>query len=428
MDKNISFNIIHSQWIDLMYFDEEQIFIIRESNNNEKGKILLKDNILIIYWENWPKEYFFKIDSDSQPEINYYELCPKFIYEFNFLIDIVYLITNSWNETCIIDIKNKKIYKKESLEIGLLKTNNIEECENNNFNFLNIFWIDYGVDEIFILFNNKYYNYYFFLNTYEIVSINIKNNDKIIFLDKKTNIFYHNNNLLNNGIYYKYKNCLSLDNILYFTPNKENNNLKFYFKFNLGEKILLFNNFGKYFMKKLDCDSMFNNENQEQSFFRDQNNNYTLINNYNFSSSIINDKLEIFENILIDNNNSENKIFKSLFFYIDDNSILNLLIDKETNLFNNDNNNNFFSESIIIDENQITILKINKTFYKYDKSNNNYYENISTFLKNKESKLEKNRDLTIFYSDFSSSNNNINIFLNYVEYINDNNYFILDSI
>ena len=413
MDKNINLQIIHTHWNDKMLIIND-IYLFRDSNNEEKGKFLLKDNLLIIYWEKWEKEYFFKLDNI------FYLLCPKFIHDYALsYFDITYLITETWNETCIIDIQNKKIYKKETLEDGLIE--NYIDCIDNKINNINnnlikIFWTQYQTYELFIFFNNKYYNYTYFLSNYEIINIYPKNNT--IFLDKKTAVFYKNNNFLDNGIYNKYKNCLALDEKLYMTICESSSN-KIYFNCFLYDKTIIFSNDNKFFIRYLNNNNMYDDNDINKSSFKDQNNNYILIDNYKFKSSIIHDKLEYYESL--DNNQEINDILKTIYIYLNQENdyVKTLFLDNQNNLY--DSENNFFEKYSISISNQI-----NQNFYLYDNSNNKYYENLDVFFKN----INKQSNL------FVNNNENISYLVNFIDYLkyiektNENNKssYILDNI
>ena len=61
-------NIYHNDWNDKVILNDEYI-ISRTSGNKDTGKYILNDNILLIDWDKWDKEYFL-----SENNTDYYRI------------------------------------------------------------------------------------------------------------------------------------------------------------------------------------------------------------------------------------------------------------------------------------------------------------------------------------------------------------------
>ena len=229
----------HQDWSDYCKLDDINIY--RKYNNEDKGKYKLDNNKLIIEWEKWNKELFYKIN-----DIFYYDEYIKFLnydnesYIFNLYNNILYnylisqnliiengkfkindykLIVDSpslildtyfkYVDNNIIPIKYIKkdfILVKNQEEINL-SIDFINDCTTNisNFKFisyksdiLKIFLIDISKYEEYILINDKYY---------------LKEDKKFILIDEYREKNIYNINFIEkyfyneiNKVYYLYNN------------------------------------------------------------------------------------------------------------------------------------------------------------------------------------------------------------------------------
>ena len=61
---NIKFKIIHKDWSDLITVDENTKIIKRIGDKQDGGSYKLHDMILMIYWDAWPADIFYKKNDD----------------------------------------------------------------------------------------------------------------------------------------------------------------------------------------------------------------------------------------------------------------------------------------------------------------------------------------------------------------------------
>ena len=114
--------IYHKDWNDIIILDYYKNTLYRKSNNNETGKYILNENILLIKWEKWNNEYFYKKNN------NYYFIDNNKVLENN----ISYIYLNNYDtlskyefKQYIIDNNLNKIYSKENLDfIGYIQNFN----------------------------------------------------------------------------------------------------------------------------------------------------------------------------------------------------------------------------------------------------------------------------------------------------------------
>ena len=61
-------SIYHVDWNDKIILNDE-CTVMRTSDNKDTGKYIINDNILLIDWDKWDKEYFL-----SENNIDYYQI------------------------------------------------------------------------------------------------------------------------------------------------------------------------------------------------------------------------------------------------------------------------------------------------------------------------------------------------------------------
>jgi len=238
---SIDILIIHSDWTDICIIENNKIY--RKSIENESGKYLLESNKLIIYWEKWNENVFYKCEKD------YYD--PLYF---------IYVVIN--NVTYILNTFNNKIYDN-SINIGYyikydttihITINNISKVYFYILQSNNITLFDDMYKEIII---HKYFD--------EIYKINLL-----------TNELFHNNNkvdyfnfeeykLYNNKYYFSEYLCLQ-DKEIYLIDNIHNE--KYYHNY---------------------IDSYFYNNNQKIRFLQDDKIYYVIHKNGLFKYYYINE-------------------------------------------------------------------------------------------------------------------------------------------
>ena len=115
------FKIINTDWIDNVIIDFKNMNLIRESINTEKARIQIRDNILIVMWDKWEKEYYAEFND------SFYNLKQ------------IHFKTLDWEDICYIDYVNNIIYRPNENKKALLNnisTNYYEIIWTNNNNSL----------------------------------------------------------------------------------------------------------------------------------------------------------------------------------------------------------------------------------------------------------------------------------------------------
>jgi mannosyltransferase OCH1-like enzyme len=279
-----SLKIYHKDWNDNLFIQNNN-YIYRESNNDEKGLYFIIDKLLLINWEKWKPEIFIKdgiicdegtnnsiIKSGFRKSIfklleqqstfcksseSAYEqalMVPaknNNYYLFDTLnINTIYLIHSDWHDNIILDIELKKLYRKNDIKINgsftfkknklYIKWESLGIVTDENINGVFRKVPDEKPAENFIYFDFKYYEEKLFLKDYEIIKIyESKLNSKDYLLSKNcSEVFedYLSSNKI--GKYIKYKNKLSIffnvdikykifykyeSNIYYSYQNNKNN-------------------------------------------------------------------------------------------------------------------------------------------------------------------------------------------------------------
>ena len=129
--------LIHNEWIDQAIINLYNNTLIRIQSNNQFGKFLFNDDKLIIMWNYWGKENYYKYDEYTYIQENY---APLEAINVNIKIPIHIFI-----HVCMIDewenillellnkIKNSGLYDIiDNIHIGILGDSN--NLKNNIFN------------------------------------------------------------------------------------------------------------------------------------------------------------------------------------------------------------------------------------------------------------------------------------------------------
>jgi mannosyltransferase OCH1-like enzyme len=334
---------------DNLYILNNNIYNI---NKNIIGNIEnLKDIFYKITWYDSiiNEEYYFSFDC-----VNYYKDEDKYTLlsvdikneEKQTLLNKIQYINvknNTWNEICILNYKDFKIYRK----------NNYSDCgtfyfENNN---IIVNWEQHGNEKFYlsnsekIYYSNSYFEKYF----------------KKIFIIDENNYFYYN--LKDNYLYSE-----DLKNILYNVKNNNENLV-------LSNKILYFIENNKYTYDR----KLYSYGNFELKLL---NNDFKIINNNNNNN---NNNLNYLEEYTL------NKNYESYINY-KKNSITNHFRENDKIIFMFIDNNNFDDNNFLDILNKIDYLQIHYNYkiiifdnifnkYKYNKCYNIiYYFNIDKTL------------------------------------------------
>jgi len=339
--------IYHKDWIDDIILNEninpDLNRLERISDNRDIGKYILNNNLLIIQWDRWGSEYFFKKYNNTLL-LEYYQITDDYIFDLHEYIAHISIIENDNNiNSFIIDINNKSIYYKNNLNYLC----NLDKLIDNKY---------------YIYFNYKYYESNYFYKIYSI--INIYGIEHVIC--NNSDVFYLNNNKYISGNYIKYKNKIKLkinnEEIIYI--NYINNNYKLFIINNstiykVNDEILM-NNIILFINHNRDIFDIISIINYYDYF----NINYFIIDNIdNLTNNIILDDIDI-----IYYNN-----FEDLSIFIQKNS--NEKIFLQTNnitLFDDFTNKNL--------QNKFYITEYNKLFniieYNEDKIKEDYLKNL----------------------------------------------------
>jgi hypothetical protein len=96
MDK---FEVYHNNWYDIIQIFKKENMILRLSENKDTGKYIINDNILLIIWNKWGKEYFYNKNNI------YYQISDEDKYNLNIDISNIQTITQFERKNLFIDNK-----------------------------------------------------------------------------------------------------------------------------------------------------------------------------------------------------------------------------------------------------------------------------------------------------------------------------------
>ena len=333
----------------------------------------------IFYYLRNKNEYYYSFDN-----INF----NKEIGISSDYFKYINLISEEWNDICILSLFNNKIYRKNNyLENGLFSYSN-----NNS---INVIWEKYGNEEFILLGENNYYsNKYiekfikkiyidFVLYNYDTFSFIIYNNDfsQIYHSNIKNDIGENLFTIINNFTKYFYY-LSSWNNIMIYTSDRK----MFYNYINTNiitdKMLLIFKDCIYYNFNKYNWNYQIYNKNNDFLNEIILNNYLKLVYKKDKDGYKIYDEYE-FNDFELINNNSNN-----LFIIIHNNSIYDIIdkIDYLSSKYNiiifdhiiNKKNNNinyykFIYYSNLDDKFNEIFLNINQKILIYVYSNNNYY-------------------------------------------------------
>jgi len=213
---SIEILIIHSDWTDICFIDNDKIY--RKSIENEVGKYLLESDKLVIYWEKWNENVFYKCDKDYYDPI--YLIC-IFINNIKYILNTfnnkiyensihigyyikydttIHIVINNILKIYFYTLKSNNITLYDDMYKEIIIHKYFDEIYKINVLTNEIFYdnkkMDYLNFEEYSLYNNKYYfKEYLHLHNKEIYLIDNILNEKYYhnYID---NYFYNNNKKL----------------------------------------------------------------------------------------------------------------------------------------------------------------------------------------------------------------------------------------
>ena len=200
--------IYHNSWVDDT-FKKDGNYIY---NDSEKYGIceFIFDFLIKINWENNEEnhsEYFFTNDWET-----YYQETEKFIKKNHELYEYISIDNSYWNDICLLNKTNKKIYKKSNY----YQNGDYTFEETSNKNILTIKWDRFGEESfIFHKYHKKYYSFDYFYKLYEKIYIIDLENDYYLCNETKE--------LFDICLYHKikYKDIYLIENNIYtFKPTQ----------------------------------------------------------------------------------------------------------------------------------------------------------------------------------------------------------------
>lgn len=349
------YEIYHTDWKDYIQFIMNKNILFRLSNVKEIGNFINNDNFLMINWDNWGVEYFYKKDGI------YYQITLNDKFYLNLYYSELVLIKKDCVSNYFIDNNLKKTYEKETLTFyGFFTFNEYKLIIDK---------------EIFVFFNFKFYEISYFLKSYNVINV-IEYNGNIInyLLNDKDKICYENYNIFKKYNYIIYNKYLKI-NI--------NNNEIIYKKEKGNNYRIIKNNIEDLLLNNHTLQTILNicSEKNIEIFINDKTNfknilkHIEYLNNFNI------------KNFVIDNikNKKNNLIYFDInFIYYDDNEILENLISKEKIKIKLQNSNNL---DYLINIDMIDSSYIKNIWYELNNNNLEQYSNILQDSENK--RIEK---------------------------------------
>ncbi len=193
--------IYHNSWVDDT-FKKDGNYIYNNSGKYGTCEFIF-DFLIKINWENNENnsEYFFTNDWEI-----YYQETEKFIKKNNDLYEYISINNSYWNDICLLNKTNKKIYKKSNY----YQFGDYTFEETSNKNILTIKWNGLGEESfIFHTYYKKYYSFNYFYKLYE----------KIYIIDTEKDYYLCNESkeLFDISLYHKikYKDIYLIENNIY---------------------------------------------------------------------------------------------------------------------------------------------------------------------------------------------------------------------
>lgn len=345
------FEIYHSDWKDYVQFVMNKNILFRLSNVKEIGNFITNDNFLVINWNNWGKEYFYKKDGI------YYQITINDKFHLNLYYSEIILIKKDYYNNYFIDNNLKKVYNKDELIF---------------YGFFNFNEYKLIIDkEIFIFFNFKFYETSYFLKYYNVIKVTEHNGNIINYVLNDTDkICYENYNIFKKYNYTIYNKYLKI-NI--------NNNETIYKKEKGNNYRIIKNNIENLLLNNNTFENILNicSEKNIEIFIKDEDNfkdiikNIEYLNNFNIKNFVIDN---------IENKNNNNIYFDINFIYYESNEILEKFIQK----IKLRDHNNF---DYLLNINLIDKSYIKNIWYEL---NNNNLEQYSNILQDSENKSIQN--------------------------------------
>jgi mannosyltransferase OCH1-like enzyme len=360
----------------------------------------IKDIFYKITWYDCiiNEEYYFSFDC-----INYYKdeerhtLLSVDIKDEDLLNKIKYINVknNNWNEICILNDKDSKIYRKNNYsDCGTFYYEkndlivNWEKHGNEKFYLSNEDKIYYSnsyfekyFKKIFIIDENNYFYYnvkdnYLYSEDLKNILYNIKNNNENLVLSNKILYFIENNKYTYDRKLYSYgnKELKLLDNNLFFYNNNDNNNDNDNnkLKLNYPEEYNLNKNYESYINYKKDCITNNFREKYKILFMAIDNHflDIDILNKIDYLQINYNYKIIIFENIVNKSlyDNYYDKCYNIIYYFNIDKTMNYLLNDdfiKKDDIFY------IYSQNYIYFNNKIR----NNRLIFYDKYDINLFYN-----------------------------------------------------
>ena len=123
------YEIYHTDWKDYIQLVMNKNILFRLSNVKEIGNFINNDNFLMINWDNWGVEYFYKKDGI------YYQITLNDKFYLNLYYSELFLIKKDFVSNYFIDNNLKKIYNKDTLTFYGFFTFNEYKCSVCNLLF-----------------------------------------------------------------------------------------------------------------------------------------------------------------------------------------------------------------------------------------------------------------------------------------------------
>ncbi len=308
------FEFYHTDWKDYIQFINNKNILFRLSNVKELGKFILNDNFLIINWNNWGKEYFYKNNN------NYYQITLDDKFHLNIYFSEITMIKENYCNNYFIDNNLKKIYSKNELTFyGFFIFNEYKLTVNK---------------ETFIFFNFKFYELSYFLKNHNVIKVTESNGNIINYvLNNQDKVCYKNYNIFKKYNYNIHNKYLKINDIIY--KNEKGNHYKRITN-NINDLLLNNDNYESILTICLNAEIFIKKEDNFKNIIK----NIEYLNNFNIKNFV----LDVIEN------KKNNTIYYDInFIYYENNEILDNLIKKikirDHNNFEYLINNNYFDES-----------------------------------------------------------------------------------
>lgn len=173
---NIQFKLIHKDWSDLITVNENTKIIKRIEDKQDGGSYKLHDMILMIYWDAWPADIFYK-KNDINIIPTYYHITFDNKFQLYSYITFVQIIDEINSGIYIYDFTKLRYYSIKDIDLQY------DKSKNEIISFKHILYTSTIFNKLYekIIINNEYENIQYLISLTSNKCYDINNSNEGIY-------------------------------------------------------------------------------------------------------------------------------------------------------------------------------------------------------------------------------------------------------